>query len=189
MEASLEVFRKLGATVVEVDLPDLATYNAASGLISAAEAAALHAQWLRTRPQDYSDQVRGRLVQGLAIPASAYIDALRMRGAALAEFCNQVFSKVDVLHGPVLSIPTPTVADTDLGWSERTAEVLARITRLTRPGSYLGLPTVCANAGFTGERMPIGMQLMARPFDEATALRAGHAFQRVTDWHLRTPNL
>jgi Asp-tRNA(Asn)/Glu-tRNA(Gln) amidotransferase A subunit family amidase len=96
---------------------------------------------------------------------------------------------VDVLHGPVLSIRTPTVADTDLGWSERTAEVLARITRLTRPGSYLGLPTVCANAGFTGERMPIGMQLMARPFDEATALRAGHAFQRVTDWHLRTPNL
>jgi aspartyl-tRNA(Asn)/glutamyl-tRNA(Gln) amidotransferase subunit A len=189
MEASLEVFRKLGASVVELDLPDLATYNAASGLISAAEAAALHAQWLRTRAQDYSDQVRGRLVQGLAIPASAYIDALRMRGAALAEFCNQVFSKVDVLHGPVLSIRTPTVADTDLGWSERTAEVLARITRLTRPGSYLGLPTVCANAGFTGERMPIGMQLIAKPFDEAAALRAGHAFQRVTDWHLRTPNL
>jgi aspartyl-tRNA(Asn)/glutamyl-tRNA(Gln) amidotransferase subunit A len=189
MEASLEVFRKLGATVVELDLPDLATYNAASGLISAAEAAALHAQWLRTRPQDYSDQVRGRLVQGLAIPASSYIDALRMRGAALAEFCNQVFSKVDVLHGPVLSIRTPTVADTDLGWSERTAEVLARITRLTRPGSYLGLPTVCANAGFAGERMPIGMQLIAKPFDEAAALRAGHAFQRVTDWHLRTPNL
>jgi aspartyl-tRNA(Asn)/glutamyl-tRNA(Gln) amidotransferase subunit A len=189
MEAALEVFRKLGATLVELDLPDLATYNAASGLISAAEAAALHAQWLRTRPQDYSDQVRGRLVQGLAIPASSYIDALRMRGAALAEFCNQVFSKVDVLHGPVLSIRTPTVADTDLGWSERTAEVLARITRLTRPGSYLGLPTVCANAGFAGERMPIGMQLIAKPFDEAAALRAGHAFQRVTDWHLRTPNL
>jgi aspartyl-tRNA(Asn)/glutamyl-tRNA(Gln) amidotransferase subunit A len=185
MEASLEVFRKLGATLVELDLPDLATYNAASGLISAAEAAALHAQWLRTRAQDYSDQVRGRLVQGLAIPASAYIDALRMRGAALAEFCNQVFSKVDVLHGPVLSIRTPTVADTDLGWSERTAEVLARITRLTRPGSYLGLPTFCANAGFTRDGMPIGMQLIAKPFDEATALRAGHAFQRVTDWHLR----
>ena len=187
MEASLEVFRNLGATVVDVDLPDLARYNAASGLISAAEAAAFHGQWLRTRAQDYSDQVRGRLLQGLAIPASAYIDALRMRGAALAEFCSQVFSKADVLHGPVLSIPTPTVAETDLGWSEHTAEVLARITRLTRPGSYLGLPTVCANAGFTGERMPIGMQLIAKPFDEAAALRAGHAFQRATDWHLRAP--
>jgi aspartyl-tRNA(Asn)/glutamyl-tRNA(Gln) amidotransferase subunit A len=189
MEASLEAFRKLGATVVDVELPDLAVYNSASGLISAAEAAALHSQWLRTRPQDYSDQVRGRLLQGLAIPATSYIDALRMRGAALAEFCDQVFSKADVLHGPVLSIPTPAVAETDLGWSERTAEVLARITRLTRPGSYLGLPTVCANAGFTRDGMPIGMQLIARPFDEASALRAGHAFQRVTDWHLRQPRL
>src|SRR5262245_8717415 len=189
MEASLEVFRKLDATVVDVDLPDLAIYNAASGLISGAEAAALHQQWLSTRAQDYSDQVRGRLLQGLAIPATSYIDALRMRGAALAEFCDQVFSKVDVLHGPVLSIRTPTVADTDLGWSERTAAVLARITRLTRPGSYLGLPTACANAGFTRDGMPIGMQLIARPFDEATALRAGHAFQRITDWHLRTPQV
>jgi aspartyl-tRNA(Asn)/glutamyl-tRNA(Gln) amidotransferase subunit A len=187
MEASLETFRKLGTTVVDVDLPELAAYNSASGLISASEAAALHAQWLRTRPQDYSDQVRGRLLQGLAIAASSYIDALRMRGAALAEFCTQVFSRVDVLHAPVLSIPTPSVAETDLGWSERTAEILARITRLTRPGSYLGLPTVCANAGFTRDGMPIGMQLITRPFDEASALRAGHAFQRVTDWHLRAP--
>jgi aspartyl-tRNA(Asn)/glutamyl-tRNA(Gln) amidotransferase subunit A len=189
MDASLETFRKLGASVVDVDMPDLGPYTAAGGLISAAEASAYHGQWLRTRAADYSDQVRGRLLQGLAIPANAYIDALRMRGAALAEFCDRVFSKVDVLHGPVLSIPTPTISETDLGWSERAAEVLARITRLTRPGSYLGLPTVCANAGFTRDGMPIGMQLIARPFDEATALRAGHAFQRATDWHLRAPRL
>ena len=189
MEESLETFRKLGARVVDVDVPDLASCTAAGALISAAEAAALHGSWLRTRTEDYSDQVRGRLLQGLAIPATAYIDALRMRGAALAEFCERVFSKVDVLHAPVLSIPTPTVAETDLGWSERTSEILARITRLTRPGNYLGLPTVCANAGFTRDGMPIGMQLITRPFDEATALRAGHAFQRATDWHLAEPRV
>jgi aspartyl-tRNA(Asn)/glutamyl-tRNA(Gln) amidotransferase subunit A len=189
MEASLEAFRRLGASVVDVDVPDFAAYNAAAVLISTAEAAALHREWLRTRGGDYSDQVRGRLVQGLAIPATAYIDALRMRGAALAEFCAQVFSKVDLLHAPVLGIATPAIAETELGWSERTAAVLARITRLTRPGSYLGLPTVCANAGFSRDGMPIGLQLVGRPFDEATALRAGHAFQRVTDWHLRAPRL
>jgi aspartyl-tRNA(Asn)/glutamyl-tRNA(Gln) amidotransferase subunit A len=181
MEASLETFRKLGAKVIDVDIPDVGPSIAASGLISAAEAAALHREWLRTRADDYSDQVRGRLLQGLAIPAPDYIDALRMRGIALAEFCGRVFSKVDVLHGPVLSTPTPTLAETDMGWSERTAEVLGRITRLTRPGSYLGLPTVCANAGFSRDGMPIGMQLITRPFDEATGLRAGHAFQRVTE--------
>ncbi|MFL6564258.1 MAG: amidase [Burkholderiales bacterium] len=189
MAASLEAFVRLGARVVEVDVPEFAAYSAAAVLISTAEAATLHREWLRSRPEDYSDQVRGRLLQGLAIPAIAYIDALRMRGAALAEFCAQVFSKVDLLHAPVLGIATPTIAETELGWSEGTAAILARITRLTRPGSYLGLPTVCANAGFTHDGMPIGLQLVARPFDEATALRAGHAFQRVTDWHLRAPRL
>jgi aspartyl-tRNA(Asn)/glutamyl-tRNA(Gln) amidotransferase subunit A len=189
MDASLETFRKLGATIIDVDLPDIGGYSAAGGVISASESAAFHGQWLRTRAADYSDQVRGRLLQGLAIPANAYIDSLRARGAALAEFCDLVFSKVDVLHGPVLSIRTPTIAETDLGWSDTTAQVLSRITRLTRPGNYLGLPTVCANAGFTRDGMPIGMQLITRPFDEATAFRAGHAFQRVTDWHLRTPRL
>jgi aspartyl-tRNA(Asn)/glutamyl-tRNA(Gln) amidotransferase subunit A len=189
MDASLEAFRRLGASIVEVDVPEFAAYSAAAVLISTAEAATLHREWLRARAGDYSDQVRGRLLQGLAIPATAYIDALRLRGAALAEFCAQVFSKVDLLHAPVLGIPTPTVAETELGWSERTAAVLARITRLTRPGSYLGLPTVCANAGFTRDGMPVGLQLVARPFDEATALRAGHAFQRATDWHLRQPAL
>ena len=189
MEAALETFRRLGATVVDVDLPDLAVYTAATGIVSASEAAAFHAEWLRTRPADYSDQVRGRMQQGLGIAASAYINALRMRGAALAEFCDQVYAKVDVLHAPVLSFATPSIAETDLGWSERTAELLGRITRLTRPGSYLGLPTACANAGFTRDGMPIGMQLIARPFDEAAALRAGHAFQRATDWHLRLPQL
>ena len=187
MDASLETFRKLGASIIDVDIPDIGGYSAAGGVISSSEAAAFHGQWLRTRPEDYSDQVRGRLLQGLAIPANSYIDSLRMRGPALAEFCDLVFSKVDVLHGPVVSIRTPTIAETDLGWSEHTSQVLSRITRLTRPGNYLGLPTVCANAGFTRDGMPIGMQLITRPFDEATALRAGHAFQRVTDWHLRAP--
>jgi aspartyl-tRNA(Asn)/glutamyl-tRNA(Gln) amidotransferase subunit A len=189
MEASLEVFRSLGATVLDVDIPDLRPITAAGALVSSAEAAALHREWLSARAAEYSDQVRGRLRQGLAIPAHAYIDALRFRAVALSEFCQQAFAAVDVLHAPVLSIRTPTVAETDLGWSEHTAQVLARITQLTRPGSYLGLPTVCANAGFTREGMPIGMQLIARPFDEATALRAGHAFQRATDWHLRVPQL
>ncbi len=189
LEGSLDTFRRLGARVVDVDLPEVGPYIAAGSLLSASEAAAYHATWLRTRAGDYSDQVRGRLQQGLAIAAHAYIDALQARGTAIAQFCERVFSKVDVVHAPVLSMRTPSIAETDLGWSERTAEVLARITRLTRPGSYLGLPSVCANAGFTSQGMPIGLQLIAPPFDEATALRAGHAFQRATDWHLRVPRL
>jgi Asp-tRNA(Asn)/Glu-tRNA(Gln) amidotransferase A subunit family amidase len=64
--------------------------------------------------------------------------------------------------------------------------MLGRFVRLTRPISYLGLPVVVASAGFTRAGMPIGMQLIAPPLDEATALRAGHAFQRATDWRARS---
>ena len=187
MQASLETFRKLGATVIDVDLPDIGPWNAAGTLIISAEAAAYHGNWLRTRPQDYSDQVRGRLEQGLAIPATSYLDALRLRAVALREFCDQVLSKVDLVHAPVVSFQTPTIAETDLDAGPEVVAMLGRTTRLTRPGNFLGLPAVSLNAGFTKAGMPIGMQLLARPHDDAAALRAGHAFQRATEWHKRAP--
>jgi aspartyl-tRNA(Asn)/glutamyl-tRNA(Gln) amidotransferase subunit A len=187
LQASLETFERLGATVIDVDIPDIAPWNFAGTLIISAEAAAYHGNWLRTRPQDYSDQVRGRLEQGLAVPAASYLDALRLRPVALREFCAQVFSQVDVLHAPVVSFQTPTIAETDLGAGPQAVTMLGRTTRLTRPGNFLGLPAVSLNAGFTKAGMPIGMQLLARPHEDATALGAGHAFQKATDWHKRAP--
>lgn len=185
MEASLEVFRRLGATVLDIDIPEVVPWNAAGTMIISAEAAAIHGNWLRTRPQDYSDQVRARLEQGLAFPAASYLDALRLRGVALRQFCEQVYSKVDVVHAPVVGFQTPTIEETDLGGRPEAGAMLARTTRLTRPGNFLGVPIVSANAGFTKAGMPIGMQLMGRPHDDATVLRAGHAFQQATDWHAR----
>jgi aspartyl-tRNA(Asn)/glutamyl-tRNA(Gln) amidotransferase subunit A len=102
---------------------------------------------------------------------------MQARAPAIAAFCDSVFSKVDLVHGPVVSFQTPTIAETDISSGEAAAEMLGRFVRLTRPISYLGLPVVCANAGFTRAGMPIGMQLIAPPHDEATALRAAHAFQ------------
>jgi aspartyl-tRNA(Asn)/glutamyl-tRNA(Gln) amidotransferase subunit A len=187
MEASLEVFRRLGARVVDVDLPELDGWNAAGTIIISAEAAALHANWLRTRPQDYSPQVRARLESGLALPAAAYIDSLRLRGAALSEFSRTVFSKVDALHAPVVSFRTPTIAETDFAGGPEMARLLARTTRLTRPANFLGVPTLSVQAGFSRAGMPIGMQLLGRPFDEATLFALGHAFQSATDFHRQAP--
>ena len=187
MDASLEVFRRLGASVFDMDLPDLSTLSASAAVLHAAEANPFHDEWFRTRPQDYSPQVRERLEKGRPTPALDYVKALQARGPAIASFCEAVFSKVDLVHGPVVQFQTPTIAETDISTGEAVAEMLARFVRLTRPISYLGLPVVCAPAGFTGAGMPIGMQLIAPPDDEATALRAGYAFQRVTHWHLRAP--
>jgi aspartyl-tRNA(Asn)/glutamyl-tRNA(Gln) amidotransferase subunit A len=187
MEASLGVFRRLGASVVDVDLPDFSAWNAAAAVLHSAEANPFHDEWFRTRPQDYSPQVRERLEKGRSVLALDYVKALQGRGPAIAAFCDAVFSKVDLVHGPVVLFQTPTIAETDISTGDAAAQMLGRFVRLTRPISYLGLPVVCANAGFTKAGMPIGMQLIASPLDEATALRAGHAFQRATDWHLRAP--
>src|SRR5687768_10522062 len=189
MDASLEVFRRLGATVVDVDVPDVSRLSALAATLHAAEANPFHDEWFRTRPQDYSPQVRERLEKGRPVLALDYLKALQARGPAIEAFCAAVFSKVDLVHGPVVSFPTPTIAETDIASGEALAQMLGRFVRLTRPISYLGLPVVCASAGFTQAGMPIGMQLIAPPHDEATALRAGHAFQRATDWHLRAPTL
>ena len=177
MEASLEAFRRLGATVVDIELPDFSRLSALAAVLHAAEANPFHDEWFRTRPQDYSAQVRERLEKGRPVLARDYLMAIQARAPAIAAFCESVFSKVDLVHGPVVSFQTPTIAQTDISSGEAAAEMLGRFVRLTRPISYLGLPVVCANAGFTKGGMPIGMQLIAPPLDEATALRAAHAFQ------------
>ena len=187
MEASLEVFRKLGATVVDIDLPDFSAWNAAAALLHMAEANAIHDEWYRTRPQDYSPQVRERLERGRSVLAHDYLRAIQTRSEATASFCDAVFSRVDLLHGPLVTFRTPTIAETDLATGEPAAKMLASFVRLTRPVSYLAIPVVSSCAGFTRDGMPIGMQLIAPPHGEATALRAGHAFQGATDWHQRAP--
>jgi aspartyl-tRNA(Asn)/glutamyl-tRNA(Gln) amidotransferase subunit A len=187
MEASLDVYRRLGATIVDIELADFARLGALAAVLHAAEANPFHDEWFRTRPQDYSAQVRERLERGRPTLALDYVKALQARAPAIAAFCEAVFSKVDVVHGPVVSFQTPTIAQTDISTGEAAAQMLGSFVRLTRPISYLGLPVVVANAGFTREGMPIGMQLIAPPHDDASALRAAHAFQRATEWHLRAP--
>ena len=187
MEASLEAFRRLGATVIDVELPDFSKLSALAATLHAAEANPFHDAWFRSRPHDYSPQVRERLEKGRPVLARDYLLATQARQPAIDQFCDTVFSKVDVLHGPVVSFQTPTIAETDISTGDAATEMLGRFVRLTRPISYLGLPVVCANAGFTKAGMPIGLQLIAPPLDESAALRAAHAFQGATDWHLRAP--
>ena len=189
LDEARRVFTSLRCELVPIDLPDMAACDVAGTHIIAAESAALHGNWLRTRPDDYSPQVRARLERGLAVPATRYIDAQRYRGVALDDFLVNVFARVDVLHVPCLPIPTPTIAATDVGAGGQMDRTLALLTRFTRPINFLGLPALALPCGFHADGMPIGMQLVGRPFAEDVLLRLGHAFQRATDWHARAPKL
>ncbi len=178
----------LGCQLVAIDLPDLRAAEVAATHVIAAEAATLHGNWLRTRPQDYSPQVRARLMRGLAVPASRYIDALRLRGELLQHFMTQVFDKVDVLHVPTLAIAVPTLAETDVGGGGGMDRILALLTRLQRPFNFLGLPSIALPCGFSSNGTPVSMQIAGRPFAEDVILHLAHRFQQETDWHSKRPN-
>lgn len=188
LDDSTKTLAGLGASIVSVALPDQRQLTAACQLVLAAEAAAFHKAWMISRPEDYGPQVLMRLQNALAIPALTYLEALRWRGPALAAHLEAA-SDVDAILAPVAPIPAPTIQESDVGNQPGAEAVIQNLTRFTRPVNYLGLPSLAIPAGFNAAGLPIGMQLIGRPFDEATILRIGAAFQRATDFHARVPEL
>jgi aspartyl-tRNA(Asn)/glutamyl-tRNA(Gln) amidotransferase subunit A len=188
LDATIATFRREGANIVPVELPDQRQLASAAQLVLAAEAAAFHKRWMIERPQDYGPQVLMRLQNGLAIPAVTYLETMRWRGPALAAHLSAV-ATVDAVIAPVSPVPAPTIAESDVGNSPNAEAVIQRLTRFTRPINYLGLPSLSIPAGFTRGGLPIGMQLVGRSFDEAMLLRLGGGFQRATDFHQWVPRL
>jgi aspartyl-tRNA(Asn)/glutamyl-tRNA(Gln) amidotransferase subunit A len=188
IDETVAILKREGANVVQVELPDQRQLTAASQLVLAVEAAAFHKRWMIERPQDYGPQVLMRLQNGLAVPAVSYLETMRWRGPALAAHLAAV-NGVDAVIAPVAPVAAPTIAESDVGNSPDADAVIQRLTRFTRPVNYLGLPSLAIPSGFTRDGLPVGMQLIGRPFDEATLLRIGAAFQRATDFHDRVPEL
>ena len=186
LDDTMAVLKREGAHVVEVELPDQRQLTAACQLVLAVEATAHHKRWLIERPQDYGPQVLMRLQNGLAIPGVSYLEALRWRGPALAAHIAAT-ADVDAVIAPVAPVAAPTIAESDVGNSPDAEAVIQRLTRFTRPINYLGLPSLSIPSGFTQRGLPVGMQLIGRSFDEATLLKIGAAFQRITDFHERVP--
>jgi aspartyl-tRNA(Asn)/glutamyl-tRNA(Gln) amidotransferase subunit A len=158
-------------------------------VVMGAEAATLHQRWLNERPQDYGPQVLARIQPGLAVPATRYLQALQVRHRLLARFMAAVFGACDVLHLPVLAMPVPTLAETDVGDSPQFPQLIGRITRNTRTINYLGLPSLSTPAGFTASGLPAAFQLVAPPFAEARLFRVAAAYEAATDWPTRVPAL
>ena len=186
---SLAAFRDLGMEIVDVDVPDMHVPTHMSNIVFVSEAVAIHETWLRERPEDYQAQVRNRYEPGIYMPAAKYLRALDIRAKLLRDFTETVFSKVDVLHTPGLSMPVPPLADTDMAAGQGMPEMVAGLSWTTRSNNYLGIPSLAVPCGFTANGLPAGFQLMGRPFSEARLFQLGHAYQSVTDWHTRVPDI
>jgi aspartyl-tRNA(Asn)/glutamyl-tRNA(Gln) amidotransferase subunit A len=183
---TMTTLRGLGVKMVPVKLPDQAAVSAAALIVLAVEATSLHAPWLRTRADDYGSQVRGRLENGLAYSAVEYLEALRWRGPALAEFLGAIGS-IDAVITPTSRSVAPTIVETDVGAGASAEQAIQAITRFMRPVNYLGLPALVVPAGWS-KGLPIGIQLIGRPFGDETLIALGTAFQAATDHHRKVPS-
>ncbi len=176
---SLDVLRERGAILVEAAMPDLSLLNTLNGVVFLCEAATLHGKWLRERREEYGPQVRERLLAGLLYPATRYLEALSLRGKLLEEFASRVFGAADLLYLPAVPAGVPTVAEASTRDVEAALTLNARLTPFTPFSNYLGLPTIAIPAGFAQDGLPVGFQLVGRPFAEALLLKAADGYERA----------
>jgi aspartyl-tRNA(Asn)/glutamyl-tRNA(Gln) amidotransferase subunit A len=185
LHGCVRILEHLGITVRPVDLPNQDSLAAAQLVLVASEAASQHRERLFT-DDPYDPLIRNRLINGLGYSAQDYLMALRCRGEALSRHLVAL-DGVDAVLAPIAPFDAPKISETDMGGGPN-AEILTQsISRFMRPANYLGVPAIAFPAGFSSRRLPIGLQLMGKPFGEATLFALVGAFQRVTDYHRERP--
>jgi len=189
-QEALRVLQDAGAQVVETTIEDLDLNLSALMTIESAEPSAFHQRWMRERPQDYGENVRFMFEQGELYLASHYIQAQRFRSVLRARFMQRFTEGIDVFALPSLPFTAPVIGTDQIELEPGVVRpTLEAIMRFTGIASVCGLPALSLPSGFDARQMPIGLQLLGRPFDEATLFRVGHAFEQATDHHLRKPPL
>lgn len=188
VESAVRTLTELGAKVDEVNLPSVSQVAAASYAIVASEALAYHAEWLRTRADDYQPDVRERLKMGVFVSGLHYVRAQQVRALVRAEV-DEALATRDVLLAPATPLAATVLGQTEASIGDGTADVRSALIRCTRPFNFSGHPACAVPCGLTAAGLPVGIQLIGRPFDEATVLRAADAYQGATDWHTRRPVL
>ena len=205
VRAALSEFEKLGATLVDVDLPLTELSIPVYYVIAPAEASSnlsrfdgvryghraatytdLNDMYRNSRSEGFGDEATRRIMIGTYVLSHGYYDAYYLKAQKIrrliAEDFQKAFTQCDIIAGPV----SPTVA-WKLGEKsdDPVANYLADIYTLS--SSLAGLPGMSVPAGFGAHGMPVGLQLIGNYFKEAQLLGAAHRFQMATDWHQRKP--
>ena len=176
------LFERLGASVSEGEIEIAQDSWRANGLMTTSDGAAYHRERLKTRPDDFGDDVRARLMSGANATSAEYALARRTQSLARRWF-EDFFKTCDILLTPT----TPAVAP--LRASSDAVETARLLTRFTAPFNLSGLPALSVPCGFSQTGMPIGLQIVSRHWAEATVFRAGIAYEQATDWHNARPKI
>lgn len=163
----------LGARVEPVRVPDIEALNAVSRVILLAEASAFFEPYLARRAE-FGPDVLALLDQGRLIPATDYINAQRLRRVFMTRF-GEVWKQVDCLLTPTTATTAPRIGEANITIAGRAEDVRLAATRLVRGINPLGLPALSVPCGRDARGLPVGMQLVGRPFAEAQLLRLAQA--------------
>ncbi len=178
-ERAVGVLDSVGALTAEVVIPHYAEIAFASRVQSRSEAAAYHLLDLRSRWSDYGIYTRDAVAQGALYSASDVVQAQRVRRYG-KKIVGELMRPFDVLVTLSSGCGAPPVE----GLS---TETFSKYPSFTSFWNGMGLPALCIPIGFTDDGLPLSLQIVGKPFEEATVLRVGDAFQQVTDWHLQVP--
>ena len=178
---ALRTLESLGAIVVEIDGQPFSLARKANQTILVAEAYAYHEKRFQEAPEKFGSSVRRRMLEGAFLRAAGYITALRAR-SVLNEEIRANFSRVDVFATP--TAPRPPEAFETIDPNEQNLR-----PSFTNPFNLTGLPAISFPCGFTKDNLPVGVQIVAQPFEESTAFRVAYAYEQGTEWHERRPKL
>ena len=189
VRAAIDRLRTEGVKIRDIEIPLADQIMAVEFGLCLPEASAYHMEMLRDRPDDYQEDVRLLLEAGEMVPATRYIQALRVR-QVMKDAWRRLFDQVDAVIAPAVASPATKVGQKTVTWSDGTEEPITPLfVRLSAPANVTGLPAMAVPCGFTQAGLPVGFQVIGRPFDEMTVIRIGDAYQRMTDWHTRAPAL
>jgi aspartyl-tRNA(Asn)/glutamyl-tRNA(Gln) amidotransferase subunit A len=182
VQDAVAVFAGLGAKIEVVEFPGAREAARGNGLLVTSDAAAFHRERLGENPEKFGTDVRQRLEAGAAYTSSEYSLARRNQQLLRRKF-EQFFVEYDLLLTACTPIAAPLLEGPDA------VEQAARLTRFTAPFNFTGLPAISLPCGFTDQGLPIGLQIVTRPWGEAALLRAAQAFEGSTEWHLMSPDI
>ncbi len=183
IEAALDALRVGGAVVEEVELPDFALFNACGRIIMTAEAYAIHEDDLRGRPRSYGRYTYQRIAPGAGLTAADLVEALRLRRELADAVQQRVFRHHDVLVTASGLAPAPRFDVFGADWPPLRAATAMQ----TIPFNVTGHPALALPTGIASSGLPTGLQIVGRPFDEATVLSAAAVLEVETGHPNRRP--
>ncbi len=190
IEDALDTLKALGALVVETDVPSVGLTSEARAPLQEAETAEAHAALIGPLGHLYGEELAQRVRLAGSTTAVAYLRAQQLR-AQMSRDLTETFESVHVLVSPTTSGAAYTSGPGMPGYKEPLVdgELPAGRASPASPFSLTGFPAISVPCGFTGEGLPVGMQIAGPMFGERTLFRVAHAYESSASWHTRRPDL